>query len=104
MSRCEGGGARGDSRSSERGGGRGGGGGCGRGAPSTRGGGGSICSRFAPSRRGAAGPAPFDSAAFAAVAAKRKLEIINKQCLVSLKQLMQHKWAFPFCAPSITRR
>ena len=53
----------------------------------------------APSRRGAAGPAPFDSAAFAAVAAKRKLEIINKQCLVSLKQLMQHKWAFPFCAP-----
>ena len=53
----------------------------------------------APSRRGAAGPAPFDSAAFAAVAAKRKLEIVNKQCLVSLKQLMQHKWAFPFCAP-----
>lgn len=35
---------------------------------------------------------PFDCAAFAAVAAKRKLEIVNKQCLVSLRQLMQHKW------------
>ena len=99
VSRCEGGGARGDSRSSERGGGRGGGGGL-----RTRS---AVDARrrrvdlfaVAPSRRGAAGPAPFDSAAFAAVAAKRKLEIINKQCLVSLKQLMQHKWAFPFCAP-----
>ena len=103
MSRCEGGGARGDSRSSERGGGRA----AAAAADAER-----VdaqrrrVDRFAiraqSSRRRR--PAPFDSAAFAAVAAKRKLEIINKQCLVSLKQLMQHKWAFPFCAPSITRR
>jgi hypothetical protein len=45
------------------------------------------------------GPPPFDASAFAAVAAKRKLEIVNKQCLVSLRQLMQHKWAFPFLKP-----
>ena len=52
----------------------------------------------APGRSGR-GPPPFDASAFAAVASKRKLEIVNKQCLVSLRQLMQHKWAFPFVKP-----
>ena len=49
------------------------------------------------SRRGA--PAPFDASTFVAVATKRKLEVVNKQCLISLRQLMQHKWAFPFNKP-----
>jgi hypothetical protein len=43
--------------------------------------------------------APFDVAAFASLAAKRELEILHKQGLTSLKQLMNHKWAFPFNAP-----
>ena len=41
----------------------------------------------------------WDSAAFAAVAAKRKLEVVNRQCLAALKQLMAHKWAHPFNKP-----
>ena len=46
------------------------------------------------------GVAPlWDSAAFAAVAAKRKLEVVNRQCLAALKQLMAHKWAHPFNKP-----
>ena len=43
--------------------------------------------------------APFDVAAFASLAARRELEILHKQGLTSLKQLMNHKWAFPFNAP-----
>jgi hypothetical protein len=39
------------------------------------------------------------SAAFHAVAAKRKLEIVSKQCLASVKQVMSHKWSFPFVKP-----
>ena len=35
----------------------------------------------------------------AAVAAKRKLEVVNRQCLAALKQLMAHKWAHPFNKP-----
>ena len=49
--------------------------------------------------RSRAGPVPFDSAAFHAVAAKRKLEIVSKQCLASVKQVMSHKWSFPFVKP-----
>ena len=43
--------------------------------------------------------APFDVAAFASLKAKRELEILHKQGLTALKQLMNHKWAFPFNAP-----
>ena len=49
-------------------------------------------------RNGGAAPL-WDSAAFAAVAAKRKLEVVNRQCLAALKQLMAHKWAHPFNKP-----
>ena len=55
----------------------------------------------APGRvaRNGGAPPPFDSAAFAAVAAKRKVEIVNRQCLAALKQVMSHKWAGPFLKP-----
>ena len=43
--------------------------------------------------------APFDVAAFASLQARKELEILHKQGLTALKQLMNHKWAFPFNAP-----
>ena len=43
--------------------------------------------------------APFDVAAFASLKARKELEILHKQGLTALKQLMNHKWAFPFNAP-----
>lgn len=42
---------------------------------------------------------PFDVAAFTSLKQKREVEILHKQGLTSLKQLMNHKWAFPFNMP-----
>jgi hypothetical protein len=42
---------------------------------------------------------PFDVAAFTSLKLTRELEILHKQGLTSLKQLMNHKWAFPFAMP-----
>jgi hypothetical protein len=70
----------------------------------------SAASTSSGGRRGGAGGAlhasaaatsgvPFDLSAFVSLQQKREREILNKQGLTSLKQLMNHKWAFPFNAP-----